>query len=282
MISSIIFSKDRALQLDLLLNSIYQNFKETVDDVRVIWTASSPAFETAYNQVKFEHRNVIFKKQTDSFFKDLYENVCVAHNKYICFFTDDDIVYRQVTFDATCEKALNDPAFVCYSLRLGTNTIHRDVDGQKYTDVLPMLYQYDNMITWNRTSIAQGGYWAYPFSVDGHIFRKQDLMHISELMMYWAKIEKFKENPNQLEAKMQRFNSEYGAMMLCDSFSSVVNTPNNRVQNEFQNRSGDHYCVSQDYCNNLYLSGKRIKMDDINFDNITKPHTELDILRGIK
>lgn len=281
MVSSIVFSKDRALQLDLLLNSIYQNFQETINDIRVIWTASSANFELAYNQLRGEHKKVIFKKQTEEFFKDLYENVCVAHHKHICFFTDDDIVYRKVTFDQTAEKALNDQAFVCYSLRLGTNTIHRDMDGKQYTDVLPALYQYEHLIAWNRTSIAQGGYWAYPMSVDGHIFRKSDLMKITELLMYWSRIESFKQNPNELECKLQRFNCEFGPMMLCDSLSSVVNSPNNRVQNHIPNRHGDHYSYSQEYCNNLYLTGKRLDMSKIDFNNITTAHTELDILQGL-
>lgn len=281
MISSIIFSKDRALQLDLLLNSIYQNFSETVQDIRVIWTASSPNFELAYEQLRSEHRKVIFKKQTEEFFKDLYENTCVAHNKYICFFTDDDIVYRKVKFNESAEKALNDQAFVCYSLRLGTNTIYRDMNGKQCMDVLPALYKYDDFIAWNRTSITQGGYWAYPMSVDGHIFRKLDLVKVTELLMHWSRIESLKQNPNELECKLQRFNCEFGPMMLCDNFSSVVNSPNNRVQSYIPNRHGDVHSYSQDYCNNLYLAGKRINLNNIDFNNITKAHTELDILKGL-
>lgn len=277
MISLIIFSKDRALQLDLLLNSISQNFPEA-NNIRVIWTASSHNFELAYEQLRSEHRKIIFKKQTEEFFKDLYEGVCLAHNKYVCFFTDDNIVYRKVKFNKTAEKALNNKSCICYSLRLGNNTTHRAVDGIQYQDVLPVLYQYGDMTVWDRNSIAQGGYWAYPMSVDGHIFRKTDLVKFSELLMHWSKIEKFQQTPNELEIKLQRFNSEIGTMMLCDILSSVVNSPNNRVQSYIENIHGDVYPYSQEYCNNLYLSDKRLKLDNLDISNITCPHTELKLI----
>lgn len=287
MISSIIFSKDRALQLDLLLNSIYRNFPETVNDTRVIWTASSDRFELAYNQLQQDHPKIIFKKQTPDFFYDLYQNVCVAHNKYICLFTDDDIVYKKVKFDSDVTSLLDDNSFVCYSLRLGHNIVHRDIYNEKHevitvNDVLPTIYEYNNMTIWNRIAIPYGGYWNYAFSVDGHIFRKPDLMRITELLVHWSKIEKLAQNPNQLEATLQRFDHDYGAMMLCNEYSSIVNSPNNRVQNLFENRHGDHYSFSQEHCNNLYLIGNRIKFDKIEFGEISKAHQELDILAAIE
>lgn len=282
MISSIVFSKDRALQLDLLLNSIHKNFPETLNDIRVIWTASSERFELGYKQLQSEYKKVIFKKQTNNFFYDLFENVCIAHNKFICLFTDDDIVYRKVKFNSNAENLLNDSAIVCYSLRLGHNTLFRDIDGVEHQDILPsQVYLHNEFTLWNRFSIPPGGYWAYPFSVDGHIFRKTDFMFISEMIMHWAKLEKIQDNPNNLEAKMQRFNSEFGGMMMCDNISSVINSPNNRVQNVFLNRHGDHYSFSQENCNNLYLSGSRINLEKINFDNINKAHKELNILAAI-
>lgn len=284
MISSIIFSKDRALQLDLLLNSIYKNFPETLDDVRVIWTASSERFELGYKTLQEEHPKIIFKKQSSEFFHDFYQNVCVAHYKYICLFTDDDIVYRKV--NAQPVTLLDDFNFVCYSLRLGHNIScrdHTDANGQAIIipEIIPTLYQYNNATVWNRHSIPPGAYWSYPYSVDGHIFKKEILSYIAELIMYWSKIEKFAQNPNGLEAKMQRFNCECGPNMICDTSSSIINTPNNRVQNEFENRHGDFYSYSQEHCNNLYLIGERIKLDKIEFGEINKAHKELNILNAI-
>jgi hypothetical protein len=285
MISSIIFSKDRALQLDLLLNSIYQNFPETLDDVRVIWTASSERFKLGYQTLQSEHPKIVFKQQTPDFFYDFYENICIAHYKYICLFTDDDIVYRKV--NANGVNLLDDFNFVCYSLRLGHNILYRDTldeQGQAVVkpDIIPPLYHYNGFTIWNRHSIPPGGYWAYPYSVDGHIFRKEIISYIAELIMHWSNIEKFHKHPNQLEAKMQRFNCENGAMMICDEISSIINSPNNRVQNVFENRHGDYYSFSQEHCNNLYLTGQRIKLDKIQFGEINKAHKELNILESIE
>lgn len=283
MISSLIFSKDRALQLDLLLNSIYENFPETLNDLRVLWTASSNEFELAYQKLQVDHPRVIFKKQGSSFFEDSYENICTANYPCVCLFTDDDILYRKARYDSTIEDLLmNDNSFVCYSLRLGRNVVHRDIEGVECQDVLPQVYSYKDLTVWDRHSIQYGGYWAYPFSIDGHIFRKTDLMIIVEAIMNWVKQNNAAENPNQLEAQMQNFNHSFGNMMICDNLSSVVNSPNNRVQNLFPNRHGDQYSFSQEYFNNLYLAGKRIKLDKIDFGNINKGHKELNLLGAIE
>lgn len=281
MISSIIFSKDRALQLDLLLNSIYKNFPETSNDIRVIWTASSDRFELGYKILQEEHKGVIFDKQSLEFFYDFHKHTCEAKNKYICLFTDDDIVYRKVNPDAVLllDDYLN---FVCYSLRLGTNITHRYINSNLDPDIMPILYSYENFIIWNRTSIPPHGYWSYPYSVDGHIFKKEVLQYVSQSIMHWETLEKFQKQPNQLEAKMQRFNCEYGALMICDETSSVINSPNNRVQDVFHNKHGDHYSFSQEYCNNQYLIGKRLHVDKINFDDINTAHKELNILEGLQ
>jgi hypothetical protein len=287
MISVIVFSKDRALQLDLLLQSIKKNC-DFVSDIKVIYKTSSEAHEKSYKQLKFEHRaEATFVDQAsdcsrESIFYCAYEACCLAQSKYICFLTDDDIVYQNIE-----EKDINDAlflfkdsAFSCFSLRLGFNTCERQV-GAETIHSFPYHAQFlkpeanDSIVLWDRTTVPFGDYWSYFLSVDGHIFRKDDIRQMSYLLHEWSQIEKFGNTPNTFESKLQRFNYEYGPYMGCFTTSRVVNSPNNRVQNEAQNRSGDVYNYSSEYLNQLFLDGKRLSLEAIDFDHIKSPHTEL-------
>jgi hypothetical protein len=285
MISAIIFSKDRALQLDLLLKSIKKNF-DFIDDIRIIYTTSNERYEQSYNQLKFEHRSwAIFTKQevvNKHLFYYIYEACCLANTKYICFFTDDDVIFQETQENDLRDalKLFKDPAFSCFSLRMGFNICERQV-GENIYHTFPYHVQFlkpetnDSIVMWDRTTVPFGDYWSYFLSVDGHIFRKDDMVTMSQLMHIWTQIEKLKGSPNEFESKLQRFNYEYGSFMGSFTHSRVVNSPNNRVQNDAENRSGDIHNYSADYCNELFLEGNRINLESIDFSNIKSPHTEL-------
>ena len=289
MFSAIVFSKDRALQLDLFLKSLKKHFKD-MDHVRVIYLCSDKNHKESYSALRNEHRKVLFKEQCDNLFQDIFESCCLSTNKYLSFFTDDDIVYKNISKE---ESRLIDSTFVdinelfCFSLRLGLNTTKRDVGGVKYYDIMPERFgtkkpsddtSEDVSLIWNRTSIPFGGYWSYPLSVDGHVFKRTDMLNICEKLYLWSKLEKFKQTPNEFESKLQRFNYEYPCLMACFQHSKVVNSPNNRVQNDALNRNGDTFNYDSEYCNSLFMKGKRLDLCDIDFTSVDSPHTELKII----
>ena len=129
MISAIIFSRDRANQLSLLLSSIDKNGSDLFD-VTVIYNASSDAFQDGYNILEDQHEEIVWIKQQSppSDFREITLQAIKNSGEYICFFVDDNILYNKVEtvfesidamfkyFDAQ-EKQL-----LCLSLRLGSNT----------------------------------------------------------------------------------------------------------------------------------------------------------------
>lgn len=279
MITSIIFSKDRPLQLDLTLNSIKKNLEQCSDAV-VIYKAA-PEFEQAYEILKKEHDNIMFVKQDvyllDSIFKWKHE-----YKNYITFFTDDNIVYRKSMLTRERLANLDLGIASCISLRLGVNTNKRDYgDGILRPDNVPVFTLVDGLLSWNRLSIPPGGYWAYPLSVDGHIFPYERLMAMLNTMNNWPEVYGSLQTPNKFEALLQRFFFEIPPFMLCEKYSCVVNSPNNRVQAEYANASGLQFSYSPDVLNELFLKGKRINLDKLDFSGIVCPHQELDILAGI-
>tara|TARA_R110002167_G_scaffold221731_1_gene426682 strand:- start:27 stop:923 length:897 start_codon:yes stop_codon:yes gene_type:complete len=298
MFTSIIFSKDRALQLDLALKSIRENFLPN-NKIIVIYSTSSDIYEQSYLELSLEHPDVKLLKQTSSIFKDIHCAITACESEYVMFFTDDNIVYRKVEFTEEDVFDLfnvpiqdmfgNDVTYCSLSLRLGKNTINRDYgDGILRPDKTPDVCSIkDPFIIWNRTSLRPGGYWAYPLSVDGHIFEKEAIIPFCDELLvleqhYSNTDHKWRQTPNEFEAKLQRFYFDLPSAMAAPFLSCVVNSPNNRVQDTIENRNGDHYSYSHVDLNKHFKNGARLSLAKINFNNITCPHQEIDILKGLE
>ena len=300
LITSIIFSKDRALQLDLTLKTIKQNFG-LCSNVVVLYKTSEQQYEESYATVKEEHPNVSFYKQSHSIFFDIVSIIKNAESNYICFFTDDNIVYRNA--DIT-EDALNQVFNIldsqgqsvgcaCVSLRLGLNTTKRDVGQGLIDDVIPKLFSLPPFFLWGFTNLPPGGYWSYPLSVDGHIFNKEKILafcveleilnkHYQSTGQDSTEKWRWRQTPNEFKSKLQRFYFDMPNVMATLETSCVVNSPNNKVQNQVPNKFGNHFSYAAEDLNNHYKLGKRLNVDNINFDNIVCPHQEIDILEGIE
>ena len=157
MLTSIVFSKDRALQLDLTLKSINKNWR-CCSKVIVLYATSSEDHEDTYTQLSVEHPAVDFVKQKSSIFEDIRSLVSSAKSKYISFFTDDDVIYRYVEFNIDDIDTLfsNESLYSCISLRLGKNTTLRDYgDGIMRQDAMPTQVGSrgkGQFIIWNRTA----------------------------------------------------------------------------------------------------------------------------------
>ena len=181
MITSIIFSKNRPLQLDLCLNSIKKNFS---DSENIVIYTNSQEYKQAYDVLREEHPDIEYWPQSNSLFKDIYLAIINSTNEYICFFTDDNIVHRELP--PLRKDILDHTETICFSLRMGSNINQRSYNGQICNDLPPSeIFQVDeNTIYWNKTRNAYGSYWSYCLSVDGHIFRKKDLEEMFDEIYY--------------------------------------------------------------------------------------------------
>lgn len=280
---NIIFSKNRPLQLDLALQSIDKNWGGNT----VVIYDLSDEYRKAYKQLQKDWQSVRFVDQNlsriDKIVLDALIEGVSDGQKAVCFFTDDNIVYRpahQYLYD----KIVN-CRFACFSLRLGININMRDFgDGILREDSVPQLNKYSEVpqtIFWNRTQIPPGGYWSYPLSVDGHIFNIETMLETIKEICSW---DKELRTPNDLESILQRFWFEYPALMLCPVESCVVNSPNNRVQESVKNRSGDHYYVDPRKALKDFNDGKRLSIDSLipSLPKIVSPHQELNLMESLK
>lgn len=285
-LSVVIFSKDRAAQLDLCLKSIYKNMEGFLDKLKIyiVYTASSHEFETAYTNLSGEWNSLpsiyfMPEKKYKGFKKTL--EYCMNHwEEYVLFFTDDDIVYRKFEHDFSifCDAFGKNENLFCISLRLGTNTFVQDQYINSMCLIPDEVIISENTVKiWNWKTQSMGEHetnFGYPFSVDGHMFKSKNAKWIIKNTEYY--------NPNTLEAKAHRthvMDTEYAENlsdeMACFKNSYVINTPLNRVQDTFTNSAGIFFEETQESLNNRFLKGHRLTLDGMDFSTIIGVHQEL-------
>ena len=282
MITSIIFSKDRPLQLDLCLNSIKQNFNDS--NKIIVIDRYSNKYKSSLENLQEEHQDVTFYSQTKSLYKDLKDWILLSKNSYVCFFTDDDIFFTNFSAAESYDKIFNGPFDVCcFSLRLGLNITSRWHQGQRGDDKAVAYHDAGDIMLVPKTRYNYGSYWSYSHSVDGHIFRKGDAIRMVSELYFLDQTFTLKQTPNALEENMQRFWAISQNTIACPKRSVVVNSPNNRVSDTHEeNKSGEKFDLSPAYLLEIYKRGGRVDVNKLDFGHIECPHQEMNILKGLE
>lgn len=290
MITTIIFSKDRPLQLDLCLKSIKKNLVGSDAITITVIENYSEKYRNSIETLKTEHPEVNFSQQTD---KNLFKctwSILSKENKnpLVCFFTDDGIMFKEQDV-GIIEKVMQNTNVVTYSMRMGLNVVRREHQGQSAPDQvckIPQKSRVDlenGVLYWDKTAHFYGNYWSYSHSVDGHAFRHNDIFDWTNSICTLSVHNGLKcQTPNDYEAGLQAVWCSTTQWMSSSLESSYVNSPNNRVSGNFEsNSSGDTYYCSPDEMLRLYEQGKRIDFSKIPIGHIDCPHTEIDIMKGV-
>jgi hypothetical protein len=264
MINGIVFSKDRACQLKLLIDSIEKNAKN-IFELKVIYTYTNPEYEKGYEKLINQYPEVKWVRESSNFKQDVLSSIENTDSNYTCFFTDDDIIYRTLKEEDLTRHLEEDKDAFCFSTRLGLNT------NKCYTmncdNVIRPSFEDDTFISWDwKVHYMDFG---YPLSVDGHIFRTKEIFKLTKKVNF--------SNPNTYEASLQMFDNFPRNKMWSYKHSALVNSPSNIVQNTFQNRKGETHGVSTKDLNDAFLSGGFIELDKIDFSNIVGCHQELEL-----
>jgi hypothetical protein len=279
-INLIIFSKDRAAQLDLLLRSMYENSNDIFDPI-VLYRHTSQihikAYQKLFNRMikarcrKNFIQNKCKRRIEVDFRNDLIEMIEQNESEMVGFLTDDCIFYRKLNLN--CENIYNllypENNVACVSLRLGTNT---NVQTYHVGDLLPPLRYTTNgdLISWNAKDYNPYCNYGYTFSLDGHIFRKKLILDLIKQIDF--------KNPNQLEASLSQFSHKYQipSYIIAPNKSCVFACPNNRTQNEYQNACGVQHPYSIDDLAKKYLDNEMITLDCLNPEMINCTHQEIE------
>ena len=241
MLNIIIFSKNRACQLELLLRSMKKFFKEFSDyKIDIIYKSDDDSFEQGYEKLKEIHKdeNLIWKK--DIGFQNCVIDVFDKTKKYAVFFVDD-IVFKE-PFSITDERFKyfdTHGDVLALSLRLHPRLTYCYPANVK---MKPPVFDDNGCFLWR----GQTGDYGYPMSLDGHIFRSRDIYYYLLNIRY--------DGPNRLESMMS-ITPLFHPKLICYDKSVIMNNPLNKVQNFNENVHGT---ITAEYLNEQFLSGKRI------------------------
>jgi len=272
MIDVIIFSRDRAAQLDLLLRSIQLNHNNTFSQITVLYTCTDDDFLAGYVLAQERHRKVDFitDDSEGNFQETLLTLLRSDSSEFITFFTDDDILYRPIPVDrkAVERQLTKDKDTCCVSLRLGQNTKIQDPYNHIATQ-FPKHVELDlPFVSWDWTQIPAHMNFGYPLSVDGHIFTRVLIEDLVSSIHF--------DNPNVLEGNLQNVKIFCPPFMTCFTHSVIVNSPTNRVQSVCPNRAGEVYGECAKTMNNSFVRGWYIDLDKTDFSDIVGCHQEID------
>ena len=169
MIDIIIWSKNRAAQLDLLLRSIRDHFPDA-GTVFVLYHATTEAFNYGYNKLKMKafpfQTKYIQQENYDSDIKMILDKMLTP---YILGISDDCVFIKPVNMPADF-KLENDE--IAFSLRLGNNhnyclTADLPMDIPIFTRPSP------DTIRWEWAMQKANIDWGYPLPVDSHIYDRK-------------------------------------------------------------------------------------------------------------
>jgi hypothetical protein len=235
--TALVFSKDRALQLDAFLRSVAR-FVTPRPRVDVIWLATSIRHRQAYDEVFLRHPWAVAHEEMGGSFKAAVL-ACLPSDGSVVFFVDDLVFIRP--WAVTEMPGL--------SLRLGLHLT--DCYPTARRQGMPRVTIDAGLVTW-RWADGEGD-WGYPLSLDGHVFDLAELRPLIAAIPFTS--------PNTLEAALQRFAPAFLTRMgTCYYEARIVNVPWNRVQQDWANRCAGDPAATPEQLLTVWEQGQQIDL----------------------
>jgi tetratricopeptide (TPR) repeat protein len=258
MISTIIFSKERPLQLFAYIESLlhYSGLPE-----QSIYVLYRDVPSTPYDALKQAFPKVNWVAEQD-FYRDLMA-IVAACDDYILWGCDD--VFFKSPFDPqVCVQALaNHESLLAFSLRLGRNI----------QPTQPLQAQ-DGYWVWDwTTSPLVNSDWTYPWEVSASIYRKGDVAQVLGLTDNL-------KNPNLLEGLLATYYFEthgrfWRKQLACFEISKSITLQINQVQDVYtQNEFDRSQSTTIDQLYQYFLEGRRLDWQA--FENCLNPKIHVD------
>lgn len=261
MINIIVFSRDRACQLELFLRSMKLYFNEFAQyRINVLYTYSNDKFREGYEKLFKIHsdKNINYIKEIQNF-KNHVILLLNPENPYTIFFVDDIIFKNPFTLESKQFKLFTyKDEILTLSLRLHPNLTYCYAARHRMD---PPNFESNNSYKWQ----GQSGDYGYPMSLDGHFFRTKEISAITKVITF--------NNPNSYESILAGYPLNR-PKMICFDESIIVNNPINKVQNFNNNVHGN---VTALFLNDKFLEGNIIDLEDFKGIKNTACHQEIEI-----
>ena len=169
-ISNIVFTKNRPLQLQAYLDSLYRHFPSEL--IKTYMLYKPELFRKEYEQLFSNYPGCVVIEEKD-FSSDFFGILNRINTKYILFGVDDVVYFDSVDFeviDEVFETCPND--ILGFSLRSGQNVIET---GKDRIDTITVGNQTVNRVNWNT---GQTPNTRYPFELCATVYRTATVREI--------------------------------------------------------------------------------------------------------
>lgn len=213
------------MQLSALLQSLQVQARIPCE-IQVIYKASDSEIACAYQTVQEENRKCEFIGEEN--FQAQVKRLIKNAGRFVCFATDDSVFFQPFAL----EGVLDDPRVMCFSLKLGMNSQYCYTSNRAMP--APKFHCNESCLLWSWPDAADD--FAYPMSLDGHIFRKTTLIPFMRSLEF--------RNPNEFEDRLAKrvlqpeVFRKAPRWMASYRNSRYVSIPVNRIQDTFENRAG--------------------------------------------
>jgi hypothetical protein len=244
--NAIIFSKNRQMQLHLLLESITKYAEGVFDDVFILYKGD-------YSLIESRFPDCTFLPEQDFRFQLTHLINKMPCEDRVIFYVDDNCLINQMpdihhmySNDVISTRLSPDISF-CYALQ------------SKHTHTFKSIKHDRLTINWQRST----GDFNYPMSVDGNVYTAGFL---KQLVNYNY------TNPNSLEDAMQNLKPKIECFS-CYMDASVIGFPVNMVNTTHPNKNESKYEVFD--LEQLYQDGQVIDMSKIG-TKFNSVHSDID------
>jgi ADP-heptose:LPS heptosyltransferase/glycosyltransferase involved in cell wall biosynthesis len=248
----LIFSKNRALQLDAAMRSFLVHCRDADrTHIRVCYKTTGALHRSHYARLQTEYarfRNIAFIREQD-FHSDII--ALMAPFDHVVFLVDDTIFVRDFRLSEIIEMIDSHSNAMGFSLRVGTNTTYcypldKEQRLPEFQSVGSNMLKYD----WTRAEYDFG----YPLEVSSSVYRTEDILPFIAGLPF--------KNPNTLESLMAGDVSLFRQsrpFLLCFEQSVTFCAPFNKVQSVYAaNRTAGDAKYSVDSLAGRFDDGYRI------------------------
>lgn len=284
-IVGIIFSRDRAMQLEAALRSLSLHCLDLKRlNLSVLYACSAPLHAKQYRLLAeaYKPAGIRFIQQVN------FRRDCLAiltagaassrsaaayqvfsnlgwrgarlrqgilpnvSNRYWLFGVDDSLFVQDFRLETAVQALSDTPRALGFSLRLGLNTNYcYPLDCPQSLPEFAILR--DQVLAYNWTEAEHD--FSYPLEVSSSIYRAADLLPMLDGLRF--------KSPNQLEIGLadRRRNFSHQPLLLCFTRSAAFSIPINTVNRGGANRSGKRSEYSDQTLAEQFDSGMRIDVD---------------------
>jgi hypothetical protein len=306
----VVFSKDRAFQLEACLRTLFAQGEDATQlPVRILWTASTPEHRQSYavlredlrpyERLQFVEESVFradlimilgrlvqgswpdrFVRRAQNIQTSWIRNLVLAvaglflhPDEAVLFVVDDTLFLRPFHF-ANCARRLSEKKdALAFSLRLGEGLTHFYMGSRAQAVPVFLPLEKDAQVCQLNWADADGDF-AYPLEISSSLL-KLKLILPRLLRKKWR-------SPNTLELALANMAGRYKEThlrLLSFREPRAVSVPLNMVQKDFtDNRVGGLECHRPEALCRLFLAGGRADLSRLQGMKHHSVHLELDLL----